>query len=340
MPLKTVEIQGRKWVLGRKAPASQERTFRSGQSLLGSAVPTPPATIAIPASCANGLSQTFMNTQLGCCVISHHAHFLANMTSQIGTPFIYSDNQIIKDYEAVGGYVPGNPFSDQGCDIPTDLAYLQSTGFANGSKLLGSINLDPTSQLALQQSIWITGGVCFGMCLPDAWIYPAPQQSGFVWDVAGNPDDWNGHCFEGFAYPTSQGVAIATWGMVGTITWAAIAKYGAASANGEVHSYVNPGMINSATGLAPNGLNMNQICTYFNAMGGSVVVPPAPSPTPTPTPTPTPGPVSVNVPFGVYNLTISGTPTVPAPVVTAPNPVTVNWGGQTLVISATVASVN
>ncbi len=325
-------------MLGRKAPASRDRTFRTGQSLLGSTVPTPPSTIAIPASCANGLSQTFMNTQLGCCVIAHHAHFLANITSQVGKPFIYTDQQIITDYSAVGGYIPGDPFSDQGCDIGTDLSYLQSTGFADGSKLLGSINIDPTSQLALQQSVWITGGVCFGMSMPDAWINPAPQQSGFVWDVAGAPDDSNGHCFEGFAYPTAQGIAIATWGMVGTITWAAIAKYGAASANGEVHSYVNPEMVASNTGLAPTGLNLNQICTYFNAMGGSVVVPP--SPTPTPGPTPTPAPVSVNVPFGVYNLTISGTPSTPAPVATPPSPVTVTWAGQTLVISATMANNN
>ena len=289
-----------------------------------------------------------MNTQLGCCVISHHAHFLANITSQVGKPFIYTDKQIIKDYSAVGGYIPGDPFSDQGCNIDDDLVYLTTTGFADGSKLLpstssgssqgGAIDLDPTSQLALTQSVWITGGVCFGMSMPDAWIDPAPQESGFVWDVAGRPVDSNGHCFTGFAYPTSQGIAIATWGMVGTITWAAIAKYGAASANGEVHSYVNHEMIDSTTGLAPNGLTLNQICTYFNALGGNVVVPPGP--TPTPTPTPTPGPVTVNVPFGVYNLTISGTPNQPAPGPTPPDPVTITWNNQVLVLSATMASKN
>ncbi len=334
MPLKTVTVQGRQWVLGRKAPKSKERSFRSGQSLLGTTIPTPPSTISVPSSCAIGLSQTFMNTQLGCCVIAHHAHFLANITSQIGNTFIYKDQQIINDYSAVGGYIPGDPLSDQGCDIGTDLSYLQSTGFADGSKLLGSIDLDPTSQLALTQSVWITNGVCFGMSMPDAWIDPAPQESGFVWDVAGNSNDSNGHCFTGFAYPTSQGITIATWGMVGTITWGAIAKYGAASANGEVHSYINPEMIDSTTGLAPNGLTLNQICTYFNALGGNVVVPPGP------TPTPTPGPVSVNVPFGVYNLTISGTPNTPATPATPPDPVTVTWNGQVLVLSATMAGKN
>ena len=281
-----------------------------------------------------------MNTELGCCVISHHAHFLANITSQNGQakPFIYTDKQIITDYSAVGGYIPGDPFSDQGCDIGTDLTYLQSTGFADGSKLLGSINLDPTSQLALSQSVWITGGVCFGMSMPDAWINPAPQQSGFVWDVAGSPDDSNGHCFAGFAYPTSQGIAIATWGMVGTITWAAIAKYGAASANGEVHSYVNPEMINATSGLSPSGLTLNQICTYFNAMGGSVVVPPAPNPTPGPTPTP--GPVSVNVPFGVYNLTITrhGPVTPPRRPRRSRPESQLTVGGQSITIAASLCS--
>jgi len=249
-----------------------------------------------------------MNNQLGCCVISHHAHFLANITSQIGKPFIYSDQEIVSDYHAIGRYIPGDPWTDQGCNIETDLSYLQSTGFADGSKVLGSVNLDPDSPLALSQSIWITGGVCFGMSMPDAWINPAPQQSGFVWDVAGDPDDSNGHCFTGFAYPTALGIAIATWGMVGTITWGAIAKYGAASVNGEVHSYVNPDMVDPATGLAPNGLTLSQICTYFNALGANIMVPPAPSPPPGPAPSPTPGPITVNVPFGEYNLTITGTP--------------------------------
>ena len=51
MALKTVTVQGRQWRLGRKAPLSKDRTFRSGQSLFGSTIPTPPATIAIPAIC-------------------------------------------------------------------------------------------------------------------------------------------------------------------------------------------------------------------------------------------------------------------------------------------------
>jgi len=300
--------------------------------LLAPAIPSPPATIPLPSFDSAQLLQTFLNTSLGDCVIADHGHFLAGITAGAGKAFTPTDAQIQTDYSSACGYIPGDPFSDQGCDIPTVLAYYQSTGFADGSKLLGSTDIDATNQTAVQQAIWIAGGVCFGVGLPDAWINNAPQASGFTWDVAGNADQMNGHCFEGFGY-TAQGVLIATWGMWGTITWKAVAEYASATQGGELHTRVNPEMVNATTGLSPGGLTLNQICTYFNAMGGNVVVPPGP------TPTPTPGPVSVNVPFGVYNLTITGTAVTPTPpTIVVPDPATVTVCGQSITIAATLAS--
>jgi hypothetical protein len=342
MPLKSVQVKGKSYKLGRVAKPRPASDF-SRRSLFGSLVPAPPASIPNPASDADQLSKVFLNDQLGDCVIADGYHYLGGITSGAGKPFLATDTQVQTDYANACGYEPGNPFSDRGCDIPTVLDYYTSTGFADGSKLLGSIDIDATNQLAVKQAIWITGGVCFGVGLPDSWINSAPQESGFVWDVAGPADQMNGHCFEGFGY-NDQGVLIATWGMWGVVTWAAVAKYASAPEGGELHARVNPVMINPATGLAPNGFNLNQICTYFNAMGGNVVVPPAPgpgpapSPTPTPTPTP-PAPVSVSVPFGIYNLTISGTPNGPAPAL-PPDPVTITWNGQVLVLSATMANKN
>jgi hypothetical protein len=336
MELKTVTVGDRTFKLGRVAKPRPAPDF-SRRGLL-STIPTPPVTIPLPGYDAQQLAQMFLNDTYGDCVIADAYHYLGGITSGAGKPFIATDKQVTTDYSNACGYVPGNPFSDQGCDIPTVLDYYQSTGFADGSKLLGSVDIDATNQLAVQQAIWITGGVCFGVGLPDAWLNPTPQQSGFVWDVAGSADQGNGHCFEGFGY-NAQGVLIATWGMWGIVTWAAVAKYASSGQGGELHARVNTEMINPATGLAPNGLNMNQICTYFNAMGGSVVVPPAPNPSPTPTPTPTPSPVSVNVQFGVYNLTITGTAVSPSPpAVVVPSPVTVTVGGQSITIAATLAS--
>src|SRR5208283_1091325 len=167
--LKTVDVGGRKFFLSRRPPTSEARSFLSRELLKQVALPTPPDSITIPASCALGLSKVMMNDQLGCCVISQHGHYLANITSQAGAPFIYSDAQIIADYSAVGGYVPGNPWTDSGCNVSDDIAYLISTGFADGSKLLGSIDIDPSNKLALQQATFITNELCFGIAMPNAW---------------------------------------------------------------------------------------------------------------------------------------------------------------------------
>ncbi len=140
---------------------------------------------------------------------------------------------------------------------------------------------------------------------------PLPSRADLYGTLPAAPTTQTATASTGFAYPNSQGIPIATWGMVGHDHLGRHRQVRHRSANGEVHANVNTEMVNPSTGLAPNGLNLNQICTYFNAMGGSVVVPPAPNPSPTPTPTPTPSPVSVNVPFGVYNLTITGTAVSP-----------------------------
>jgi hypothetical protein len=47
----------------------------------------------------------------------------------------------------------------------------------------------------------------------------------------------------------------------------------------------------------------------------------------------------VNVPFGVYNLTLTGTAVSPAPpAIVVPTPVTVTLGGQSITIAATLAT--
>ena len=111
--------------------------------------------------------------------------------------------------------------------------------------------------------------VYFGVELPDEWISPMPSSSGFVWDLAGAPDQNNGHCFVGVGY-TAQGVQIDTWGMIGTITWAAIAKYATTAGEGELYTVLGPDGIAKATKKAPNGFDWSQLVADFDSMGGNV----------------------------------------------------------------------
>ena len=153
------------------------------------------------------------------------------------------------------------------------------------------------------------------MGLPDAWVANIPQQSGFVWDVAGSADQSNGHCFEAIGYGP-DGMTIVTWGLVGYITWAALAAYAAPPSQGEAWIRISQAQI-GLSGLSGAGYDWTQTCTFFNAMGGSVVVPPSPAPTPVPPPPvpvpPSPVPVPTPVPVPVP-------PSPPVPVPPAPVP--------------------
>ena len=80
----------------------------------------------------------YMNNQLGDCVIAGMAHVVGVLTGEAdNTPVLYSDNQIVALYSAIGGYVPGNPATDQGCDEQTGLNYWQQQGAPAGSHQIG-----------------------------------------------------------------------------------------------------------------------------------------------------------------------------------------------------------
>ena len=266
---------------GRRRPAPGPRLYLADY-LRRSALPSPPATCDYSKAAMAVLVDIYLNDQLGDCVIAGAYHSpVGTATGNAGDLFHATPEQIIADYSAIGGYVPGDPNTDNGCDEVTAMNYWKSHGFANGTKIAGWLNLDPLSKTEIMQALYLFENVYFGIELPDAWIDPMPSADNFVWGVAGNPDPDNGHCVSGVAYD-SKGVIIDTWGLLGWITWAAIAEYCTAANGGELHVMLTPDSIIKAQEKAPNGLNWSQLITDFDAMGGNVPVPTPPPPTPTP----------------------------------------------------------
>ena len=94
---------------------------------------------------------------------------------------------------------------------------------------------------------------------------PFPSSPGFTWDVAGPPDPDNGHCFIGVAYDP-KGVQIDTWGMLGHLTDAAIAKYASTAGQGELYAVLSPEIITRASRKAANGFNFAQLQADFAAL--------------------------------------------------------------------------
>jgi hypothetical protein len=259
-----------------------------------------------------------MNDQLGCCVISGGYHLVGAFTGNAGNEFVASDQQIISDYSAIGGYVPGRPDTDNGCDEETALNYWMKQGFQNGTKLAGWLSVDPSNQTELQQAVAIFEHVYWGMEMPDQWINQAmPQFPGgslaspaAVWDMAGDPNPDNGHCITSFAFNAS-GLLTDTWGSLVSLTWEAAAYYGGSNQDGEAYVVLSPDLLNAASQKAPNALDWASLVADFNSMGGNVTpppAPPAPPPTPPPNPTPTPAAnlvLSAPLAAGAYDVSPS-----------------------------------
>jgi hypothetical protein len=257
---------------GRRRPVVRYPHFRMSRYLATAPVlpapPQPPLSYATAASAA--LEEMYSNDQLGDCVIAGMQHIDGVLTGNAGgLPVIYSDAQTVNFYAAACGY-RGTEATDNGCDIQTVLAYAQNNGIAADARhrIAGWLAVDPFNQNEIQTAIWLFENLVFGIELPDAWLHPEPSESGFVWDVAGEPNPENGHCVVGIGY-TAEGVTISTWGMTGTITWAAVAKYCGASANGELFTIISKDAL-SGSQLGAAGFDWSQMVADFDALGGTV----------------------------------------------------------------------
>lgn len=280
---------------GRKRPIAVGPRLRLS-NYLTKMPETPPASCDYTPKARPSLSNIFGNDSLGDCVIAAGYHIVGLATGNADGLFVPTMAQVLGDYSAIGGYVAGEASTDQGCDPNVAAAYWAANGFANGTRLTGWLALDPTNILEIKIAMHLFENLFPGFECPDKWIGPFPSGDGFEWDVAGDPDPANGHqvCAGGYG---PAGATIDTWGMLGTLTWPAIAEYCAFSAGGDLAVFLTPDIVNKAIGKSPNGIDWATLIDDFDAIGGHVepiVVPPAPTPSPSPPnpgPSPTPGPV-------------------------------------------------
>jgi hypothetical protein len=252
----------------------------------------PPTGCDYSQAAVSALANVYENDELPDCVIAGAYHSVGIATGNAGDLFVATVADINSDFIAISG----DPTMQSGCDEQTALNYWTQTGFADGTKLLGWLSVDATNVTEIQQAMYLFENLFFGIELPDAWINPFPSGPGFVWGINGTPDPDNGHCVVGTGY-NGVGVQIDTWGMIGTMTWSAIAAYAVAQNGGELYVWISPDQLAKGQSKAPNGIDWSTLISDFNQLGGSVPVPapPAPSP-PAPSPAPpVPSPAAVTL---------------------------------------------
>lgn len=248
------------------------------------------------------------NNQAGDCVEAEEAHFLAVVTANAKILYAYVTAAVLAMYSALTGYVIGDATTDQGTNPLDCLDYFTKNAYADGSTNLGYVLVDGRNQTEIQQAIAWFGNLKMWCCLPSAYTSPLPARNGFVWDVA-PPNMQQGHCFGGYGYIAkgdapeavkvlgcnALGVIIATWGLVGTMTWAAVAALCVPENGGGLATRLSRDWI-EANGSTPFGETADQVEAALRAMGGidsfkkEPLAPASPPPPVTPAPAPTADP--------------------------------------------------
>lgn len=160
-----------------------------------------------------------LNDTEGDCVEAAAGHMVQQWTAYAGRELVLLDSAIQKGYEDVGGYVPGDPSTDNGTDMLSFLKYWRSRGLG-GHKILAFVSVDPARPDQVQHAIDLFGNCYLGIQLPitvqglNVWSVPSTGPFGDA-----SPGSWGGHCVPLMAYSQPRGTYKAlSWGAPLTVT--------------------------------------------------------------------------------------------------------------------------
>jgi hypothetical protein len=196
----------------------------------------------------------FLNDQLGDCVPADTGHELMLRTANTGVFLRPTNNDILKLYEAVGKYVPGDPATDQGCEEGAMCQYMVDTGLLGHKSIdyaaIATVVIDTAAITRIKWGIQLFGCVRLGVNLPQS----AEDQfnAGQEWTVSGDATILGGHGIPAVKYDT-EGVWLVTWGKRIKASWQWLMTYGE-EAWGEIY----PDFIRS-NGLSPDGFSLAQL---------------------------------------------------------------------------------
>jgi len=233
--------------------------------------PAIPETCRLTTAAAEPLAQMWGNDTTGDCV---PAAIFRSSAVKLCAAGAYDRPYVVDDvwafYSGNTGYMKGDPSTDQGSDPVQALRYAAKNGLLpDGShKIVGFIAVDGADALEVRRAIWLFEGVMATAELPDGFVSPPPSGSGFMFDVCGESNPQNGHGFLLAPKYRPGAVAMSTWGMVGEMTDAAVAKY-CDGVSGAIYVALTRDQLEKAKTKAPNGLWWGGLEACFRAMGGA-----------------------------------------------------------------------
>ena len=238
--------------LGKKPARYDSRTLHMAKYLTKAALPATPVEVAWVSKVKSW--PMYLNDVLGDCVPAAAGHMIEQweIYSASGRPRPLN-SQILQAYEAIGGYIPSAPATDNGCDMLTALKYWKNTGIA-GHKIEAFVSINIRNFNDVRTAIWLFGNVYLGVQLPIAvqgaksWLVP----NGGVNTAQGAPGSWGGHCVPIMAASPSN-LTCVTWGRTLNMSHEFLLNYA-----DEAYAVLSADWINQK-GLAPVDFNLDQL---------------------------------------------------------------------------------
>ncbi len=246
--------------LGKLAPYPEDTHPRVKLSdhMRMSALPPVPAVVDYASKVKSW--PMYLNDTLGDCTIAGAGHMVQAWTAYAKGEVTLPNSAILSVYEAVGGYVPGDPSTDNGCVEQDVLAYLQQNGIG-GHKILAYAQVNVQDRAEMKAALNIFGSVYLGAQMPES----AMQQTdaGQPWSVVPGSPIEGGHCFVVQRWDDSAApLTVVTWGQLQRVTdgwW---------EANGdEAWVIITQDWLN-AKGKSVTGLDLAQLGDDFADVSG------------------------------------------------------------------------
>ncbi len=204
-------------------------------------LPDPPASVDWTAK-VHGWGGDYKNFDIGDCACAAPAHQIQAWTANTGTQRDLALEDVLVAYRDFGGYVDGQPDTDQGCVISDVLKGWANDAVGIGHDVLaGFVEVEHKDQTAIKQAIALFGGCILGVQLPvsaqgaAAWTDGPPAPAGYLavpslwggpFDFSGDwkPGSWGGHCITAVKF-TVDGVTVVSWGNEILVSWRWLSAY-------------------------------------------------------------------------------------------------------------------
>jgi hypothetical protein len=198
-----------------------------------------------------------LNDNLGDCTIAAAGHMIEQWTKiASGSALIPTDAQILKAYEDVGGYVPGDPSTDNGCVMLNVLNYWRNSGIG-GHHITAYVQINQSNPQEVKEALYLFGNVYTGIALP------LSAQGADEWEVEPGPNDvpgsWGGHCIPALTFDAKVRMVV-TWGELLPMTPEFWADY-----VDEAYAVLSLEWI-AKNGLSPSHFNLGQLMADLSSV--------------------------------------------------------------------------